>query len=180
MTLIRSPVTETWANQDLCTNDGIPFNEFATPGDRIIDRHPDHIVYDVALPPKRKASEVAKFRAARKEALEESFAVASTSPDQIALVCDASKPPLPLQAVAAWHAWRFGGDVHKEWHAGRLGTSNYVELLALSEAVAWTGNLLFQLSEVHIYSDLLKAIHWLFDALNYSSMECFLAALWAI
>ena len=33
--------------------------------------------------------------------------MASSSPDQIALVCDVSKPPLPLQAVAAWHAWRF-------------------------------------------------------------------------
>ena len=107
--LICSPVTEAWANQDLCTDDGIPFNEFATPGDRIVDCHPDRIVYDIALPPKGKASDVAKFRAARRIALEESFAVASTSPDQIALVCDASKPPLPLQAVAAWHAWRFGG-----------------------------------------------------------------------
>ena len=60
-TLIRSPVTKAWANQDLCTDDGIPFNKFATPGDRIIDRHPDCIVYDIALPPKGKASEVAKF-----------------------------------------------------------------------------------------------------------------------
>ena len=179
-TLIRSPVTEAWANQDLCTDDGIPFNEFATPGDRIIDCHPDHIVYDVTLPPKGKASEVTKFRAVRKEALEESFAVASTSPDQIALVCDAFKPPLPLQAVAAWHAWRFGGDVHKKWHAGGLGTSDDVELLAMSEAVAWTGDLLPQLAEVHIYSDSLKAIRWLFDASNHSSMECSLAALWAI
>ena len=93
-TLICSPVTEAWANQDLCTDDGIPFNEFATPGDQIIDRHPDHIVYDIALPPRGKASKVAKFRAARKEALEEFFAVASTSPDWIALVCDVSKPPL--------------------------------------------------------------------------------------
>ena len=95
-TLIHSPVTEAWANQDLCTDDGIPFNEFATPGDRIIDRHPNCIVYDIALPPKGKASEVAKFHATCREALEESFAVASTSPDQIALVCDASKPPLLL------------------------------------------------------------------------------------
>ena len=113
-TLICSPVTKAWANQDLCTNDGFPFNKFATPGDRIIDHHPDCIVYNIALPPKGKASEVAKFCAACKEALEDSFAVASTSPDQIALVCDMSKPPLPLQAIAAWHAWRFGGDVHKE------------------------------------------------------------------
>ena len=36
------------------------------------------------------------------------------------------------------------------------------------------------LLEVHINSDLLKAICWLFDALNHSSMECSLAALWAI
>ena len=85
-----------------------------------------------------------------KEALEKSFAVASTSSDQIALVCDASKPPLPLQAVAAWHAWRFRGDVHKEWHTGGLGTSNDVKLLATSEAVAWTSDLLPQLVEVHI------------------------------
>ena len=108
-TLICSPVTETWANQDLCTDNGIPFNEFATPGDQIIDQNPDHIMYNIALFPKEKASEVAKFCAVRKEALEESFFVASNSPDQIALVCNASKPPLPLQAIAAWHAWRFGG-----------------------------------------------------------------------
>ena len=179
-TLIRSPVTEAWANQDLCTDDGIPYNEFATPGDRVIDHYPDRIEYDIALPPKGKASEVTKFRAAHKEALEDSFAMASTSPDQIALVCDASKPPLLLQAVVAWHAWRFGGDVHKEWHAGGLGTSDDVELLAMSEAVAWTGDLLPQLAEVHIYSDSLKAICWLFDASNHSSMECSLVALWAI
>ena len=60
-TLIRSPITEAWANQDLCTDDGIPFNKFATPGDWIIDRHPDCVVYDVTLPPKGKANEVAEF-----------------------------------------------------------------------------------------------------------------------
>ena len=43
-TLIHSPVTEAWANQDLCTDDGISYNEFATPGDQIINQHPDHIV----------------------------------------------------------------------------------------------------------------------------------------
>ena len=179
-TLIRSPVTKAWANQDLCTDDGIPFNEFATPGDQIIDHHPDHIVYDIALPPKEKASEVAKFCAVCKEALEESFVVASTSPDQIALVCNTSKPPLPLQAIAAWHVWRFRGDVHKEWHASGLGTSDNVELLAMSEAVAWTSDLLHQLVEVHVDSDSLRAIRWLFDALNHFSMECSLATLWTI
>ena len=59
--LIHSPITEAWANQDLCTDDGIPFNEFAIPRDRIIDCHPDCVVYDIALPPKGKASEVIKF-----------------------------------------------------------------------------------------------------------------------
>ena len=66
------------------------------------------------------------------------------------------------------------------WHAGRLGTSDDIELLAMSQAVIWTGDLLPQLAEVHIYSDLLKAIRWLFDASNHSSMDCLLAALWAI
>ena len=169
-----------WANQDLCTEDGEPYNEFDTPGDWIVDQHPDRIVYDIALPPKGKAAEVAKFQTAHKEALKESFVVASTSPDQIALVCDTSKPALLLQAVAAWHAWRFGEEVHKMWHAGGLGTSDNVELLALSQAVMWAGDLLPQLVEVHIYSDSLKAIRWLFDASNHSSMECSLAALWAI
>ena len=96
--MLKSHIITAWANQDLCTDDGIPYNEFATPGDRIIDRHPDRIVYNIAL----------------------------------------------------------------------------------SEAVVWTGDLLPQLAEVHIYSDSLKAIHWLFDASNHSSMECSLAALWAI
>ena len=50
----------------------------------------------------------------------------------------------------------------------------------MSETVAWTGDIFPQLAEVHIYSNSLKAIRWLFDALNHSSMECFLAALWAI
>ena len=162
------------------TDDREPYNEFSTPGDRINDRHPGHIVYDITLPPKGKPADVVKFRAARKETLEKSFAVASTSLDQIALVCDASKPALPLQAVAAWHAWRFGGEVHKMWHTGGLGTSDDVELLALSQAVIWTGDLLLQLVEVHIYSDSLKAIRWLFDASNHLSMDCSLAALWAI
>ena len=108
-TLIRSPVTEAWANQDLCTDDRIPYNEFATPGDRIVNWHPDHIVYDIALSPREKASDVAKFCTVCKKALEKSFAVASNSPDQITLVCDASKLPLLLQAVVVWHAWRGGG-----------------------------------------------------------------------
>ena len=103
-TLIHSPVTKVWANQDLCTDDGFLFNEFATSGDRIVDQHPDHIVYNVALPPKGKASEAAKFCVAYKDALEQSFFVASNSPDQIAFVCNMSKPPLPLQAIVAWHA----------------------------------------------------------------------------
>ena len=71
--LIHSPITKVWANQDLCTNDKIPFNDFATPGDWIIERHPDRIVYDIALPPKGKASEVAKFCATYKEVLKESL-----------------------------------------------------------------------------------------------------------
>ena len=66
------------------------------------------------------------------------------------------------------------------WHAGGLGTSDDVELLALLQAVIWTGDLLPQLAEVHIYSDSLKAIRWLFNASNHSSMDCSLAALWAI
>ena len=137
-------------------------------------------MYDIALSSKRKASEVTKFWVACKGALEEFFAVASISPDQITLICNASKPALLLQAVAAWHTWRFGRNVHKMWHASGLGTSDGVKLLVISEAVIWTGDLLPQLAEMHIYSDLLKAIHWLFNTLNYSSMECSLAALWII
>ena len=66
------------------------------------------------------------------------------------------------------------------WHAGGLGTSDSVELLAMSEAVIWTGDLFLQLAEVHIYSDSLKTIPWLFDPSNHLSMECSLAALWSI
>ena len=58
--------------------------------------------------------------------------------------------------------------------------SDDVELLAMLQAVIWTGDLPPQLVEVHIYFDLLKAIRWLFDALNHLSMDCSLAALWAI
>ena len=36
-TLIHSPVTEAWTNQDLCTNDREPYNEFSNSGDRIVD-----------------------------------------------------------------------------------------------------------------------------------------------
>ena len=54
---------------------------------------------------------------------------------------------------------------------GLPGTSDDVELIAMSEAVAWTCDLLPQLAEVHIYSNSLKAIQWLFDASNHSSME---------
>ena len=67
-TLIHCPITEAWANQDLCTNERIPYNEFDTPGDQIIDQHPDCIMYDITLPPKGKASKVTKFWAACKEA----------------------------------------------------------------------------------------------------------------
>ena len=121
-----------------------------------------------------------KFQTAYKVALEDSFATASNTPDQIAVVCNMFKLALPLQAVAAWHVWRFSGQIHKMWHAGGLGMSDDVELLAMLQVVIWTSDLLPQLVEVHIYSDSLKAIHWLFGALNHSSMDCLLAALWAI
>ena len=66
------------------------------------------------------------------------------------------------------------------WHTSGLGTPDDIKLLAMSQAVIWSGDLLLQLAEVHIYSDSLKAIRWLFDASNHLSMDCLLAALWAI
>ena len=36
-TLICFSVTEAWANQDLCSDDGEPYNEFSTSGDWIVD-----------------------------------------------------------------------------------------------------------------------------------------------
>ena len=130
-----SPITETWANQDLCTDDGEPYNEFSTPGDQIVDWHPDCIVYNITLLPRGKAGDVAKFQTVQKATLEEFSTAASTTLDQIALIWDASKLDLPLQAIAAWHVWRFSGKVHKIWYAGGLDTSDDIELLAISETV---------------------------------------------
>jgi hypothetical protein len=135
---------------------------------------------DAPPAPKGSAEDVSTFRKERNAALEASFLSSSNSPDQVALVCDASVPKLLLQAVAAWHAWRFGGEPIKEWHAGGLGTSDDVELLAISQAVIGISEILPQLGEVHIYSDSVKALKWVFDVSSHSSQDCSLAALWTI
>jgi len=40
-TTIRSPITEAWANSDLCTGDLRPYNEFNIPGSHIVDACPE-------------------------------------------------------------------------------------------------------------------------------------------
>lgn len=66
------------------------------------------------------------------------------------------------------------------WHTSGLGTSSDVELLALSGAIDSIRDILSQIREVHLYSDSIRAICWLFDASSHSSVDCSLTALWAI
>jgi hypothetical protein len=47
---VRSPVSEAWANEGLCTRDLLPHNEFNEPGRRIQDAHAGRIILDVAAP----------------------------------------------------------------------------------------------------------------------------------
>ena len=92
-------------------------------------------MYNITLSLQKKTSKVVKFHVVYKEALEESFAMVFNFSNQITLVCNIFKLALPLQAVAAWHAWRFGRDIYKMWHAGGLDISDDIKLLAISEAV---------------------------------------------
>ena len=109
---LRSPITEAWANSDLCTGDLHPSNEFNIPGSRIVDACPERIIYDTSIPVTGKKEVVEKYRNARREVLEEAFLHASNSPDCLAVVCDASVPGPQYQAVSAWSVWSWGSEIH--------------------------------------------------------------------
>src|SRR4029077_14672551 len=65
-TKVRSPISEAWANLDLCSRDLLPYNKFNAPGERFQDRFPDRAIFDMPLPVRGKKEAVAKYREARK------------------------------------------------------------------------------------------------------------------
>src|SRR4029077_436373 len=79
-TKIRSPISEAWANADLCSQDLLPYNEFNIPGYRFQDRFPGRASYDMPLPVKGKREAVAKYREERRSKLMELFNLISHDP----------------------------------------------------------------------------------------------------
>ena len=107
---VRSPITEAWANQDLCTTNITPFNGYNCPGLRAHDLFADRLTCEFSSGGDKTKEKCAKALKACRKVLEVAFHNASFSPNSVALVCDASVPlsSSSLQAVAAWDVWKEG------------------------------------------------------------------------
>src|SRR6202023_3589813 len=177
---VRSPITEAWANSDLCTVDLYPHNEFNIPGSRIVDVCPERIVFDTPSPVRGKREAVKKYREVRKEALEKAFLDASTSADCLTVVCDASVPGGPHQAVSAWSVWSFGLEIQRDWAAAGLALPEDAELHAISQAVTCTVKELEGKGKLHIFADSLTPLKWAVDPSLHSSQVHSLNFLWHV
>jgi hypothetical protein len=131
--LVRTPITEQWANADLCTGDLNPLDDYDKPGKRFMDLYSGVVHFDMPTPPRDgEKDEIAKWREGRKASLDESFQLASDSSKAMAVVSDASVPNLPLQAIAAWDVYSEGRVIAQDWRVGGLSTSTDVELSAMA------------------------------------------------
>jgi len=99
----KSPLIDMWRHEKLVLVDVFPFNEFNAPGNRLLDRFPDRVIYDITLIEGKNAKERAKAREVRLASLNEMFDYSSKSDKCAVLVTDASVPLLSTgkQAVAA-------------------------------------------------------------------------------
>ena len=99
----KSPLIDMWRHEKLVSVDVLPFNEFNAPGNRLLDRFPDRVIYDISLIEGKNAKERAKAREVRLTSINETFEYSSKSDKCGVLITDASVPLLSTgkQAVAA-------------------------------------------------------------------------------
>ena len=87
---VRSPITEAWANQNLCTTNVTPFNEYNCPGLRMCDLFTDQLTCKFSSVGGKTKEEHTKVLKARRKVLNIAFTAVLFSPDSVTLVCDAS------------------------------------------------------------------------------------------
>jgi len=79
------------------------------------------------------------------------------------IVCDASVPKLPLQAVSGWFIHQGGTKLERDWVTAGLATSDDAELTAVSMDIISAAEKLgedFNLaSNIHIYSNSISALN---------------------
>jgi hypothetical protein len=165
---LKSPVTEAWLNLDLSSVDLDPVDDLARPGYRPKDLYPNRIVYDIVSPPSKADKERKKFMKDRLDALSREVEESSNSPLRVCIVTDASTPPLPLQSVSAYRLW-FDGALYSDWSAAGLSTSDDAELQAIARGVVQASDVgLFDVHDLHIFSDSTNALRHALDASHHS------------
>ena len=158
----KSPLIDMWRHEKLVSVDVLPFNEFNAPGNRLLDRFPDHVIYDITLIEGKNAKERAKAREVRLASLNETFDYSSKSDKCTVLITDASVPLLSTgkQAIAAWHVWR-SDQFTSSFCAGGLATSDDTETLAIAQALCYAVDFddsISDIEEIHVFSDSTNAI----------------------
>jgi len=125
-----------WHHEKLVSVDVLPFNEFNTSGNCLLDRFPDRIIYDITLIEDKNAKERAKAREVHLASLNETFDYSSKSDKCTVLITDASVPLLSTgkQAVAGWHVWH-SDQFTSSFCAGGLATSDDTETLVIAQAL---------------------------------------------
>ena len=88
----------------------MPFNAYNCPGLRVRDLFADRLTCKFSLVGGKSKEECVKALQACRKVLEVAFHEASSTPDSVAMVCNALVPLLhsSLQAIAAWDVWKEG------------------------------------------------------------------------
>lgn len=75
---IHSPISEAWANQDLCTEVILPYNNFNVPGKCFQDTCESHLILNASATARGKPAKIKKQCDARKALLEASSSMLPT------------------------------------------------------------------------------------------------------
>ena len=114
---VRSPITKAWTNQDLCTTNVTPFNEYNCPGLKVCDLFADWLTCKFSSVGGKSKEEHAKALKACRKVLKVAFRNASSVPDSITMVCNmsVSLSHSSLQAVTAWDTWKKERCIAQDW-----------------------------------------------------------------
>jgi len=163
----KSPLINMWHHEKLVSVDILPFNEFNAPGNHLLDRFSDRVIYDISLIEGKNAKKRAKAREVRLTSLNETFEYSSKSDRCGVLITDASVPLLSTgkQAVAAWHVWHLD-NFTSDFCASGLATSDNTETLAIAGALGGLVDFVDSISdieEIHVFSDSTNALYHSID-----------------
>ena len=152
-----------WHHEKLVSVDILPFNEFNTPGNCLLDRFSDCIMYDMSLIKGKNVKERAKAQEIYLASLNETFDYSSKSNKCGVLITDALVPLLSTdkQAIAAWHVWNTD-HFTSDFCTGGLATSDDTETLTIMGALGCLIDSMDSISdieEIHVFLDSTNAIY---------------------